>query len=260
MKNVSATVAIVLLITVGGANRLAAGTRAQAYADQGDKFLKMQDYQHAILEYKKALVLDPKLGLAYYGLALSYHQTQQWQQAVDAWHHAKALIQPEGAMYITLGNDLYHLKKYDEAVKSFQQAIDIQPPDLDIAVASYWIGVIYNEEKKCEEAIAPLQTAVKLRPEDPDYRSELGNAYFGAQRFHEAAAALKEALRLRPNDSTALYGLGVAYVSLHKKEEALGIYRQLIPVDRQAAQDLHEKILEEMGAEMEKAIGGKPKQ
>jgi tetratricopeptide (TPR) repeat protein len=255
MKSISAAVAVVLLVTVGGANRLAAVTRAQAYADQGDKFLKTQDYQHAILEYKKALVLDPKLGLAYYGLALSYHQTQQWQQAVDAWSHAKALLEPEGAMYITLGNDLYHLKKYDEALKSFQQAIDIQPLDLDIVVASYWIGVIYNEEKKCEDAIGPLETAVKLRPEDPDYSSELGKAYFGAQRFPEAAAALKEALRLRPNDRTALYGLGLAYVSLHKKEEALSVYRQLMPIDQQAGQDLHGKILDEMGAEMQKAIG-----
>lgn len=235
------------------------GTRAQAFADEGDKYLKAQNYQQAIVEYKKALALDPKLGIAYYGLGLCYHQTQQWQLAVDAWKHAKALLQPEGAMYITLGNDLYHLKRYDEALKSFQQAIEIHPPDIDIAVASYWIGAIYNEEKKFGSAIEPLQTAVKLRPDDPDYRSELGTAYYGAQKFPEAATALKEAVRLRPNDGTALYGLGLAYVSLHQKDEALNVYQQLMPVDPKAARDLHEQILDEMGREIEKAIGGDAK-
>jgi tetratricopeptide (TPR) repeat protein len=239
--------------------KISAGTSAQNFADQGDKYLKAQNYQQAIAEYKKAIALDPKLGLAYYGLGLCYHQTQQWHPAVDAWNHAKALLQPEGAMYITLGNDLYHLRKYDEALKSFQQAIDIHPPDIDIAVASYWVGAIYNEEKKFESAVQPLQTAVKLRPDDPDYRSELGKAYFGAQKFPEAVAALKESVRLRPNDGTALYGLGLAYVSLHQKDEALNVYQQLKPVDPKAAQDLHEQILDEMGREIEKAIGGDSK-
>lgn len=259
MKHIWALVAIVLLVTLIGANCLAAGTRAQAFADGGDKFFKANDYGHAIVSYKKAVALDPKLGLAYYGLALSYHQTQQWQQAVDAWDHANALLDPEAAMYITRGNDLYHLKKYDEAVKSFQQAIDVHPPDLDIAIASYWIGAIYNEEKDFKDAIDPLQTAVKLRPDDPDYNCELGKAYFGAQRFPEAVTTLKESLRLRPNDGMALYGLGLAYVSLHQRDDALSVYRQLMPTDQQAAQDLHEKIQDEMGTEIQKAIGGNAK-
>lgn len=244
--------------TMAGA-KVSAGTSAQNFADQGDQYLKARNYQQAIAEYKKATALDPKLGLAYYGLGLCYHQTQQWQLAVDAWNHAKALLQPEGAMYITLGNDLYHLKRYDEALKSFQQAIAIHPPDIDVAVASYWIGVVYNEEKKFESAIQPLQTAVKLRSDDPDYRSELGKAYFGAEKFPEAATALKEAVRLRPNDGTALYWLGLAYVSLHQKDEALNVYQKLMPVDPQAARDLHEQILDEMGREIEKAIGGNAK-
>src|SRR5579864_140070 len=210
----------ILLILISGVTRASAGTSAQVYADQGDEYFKAQDYPLAIAAYKKAVALDPQLGLAYYGLGLCYHQQGQWQQAVVAWRHAEALLQPEGAMYITLGNDLYHLKRYDEALQSLQQAIDIPPPDLDLAVANYWIGVIYNEKKEPEKAIASLKEAVRLRPDDPDYNFQLGSAYFFSRKYPEAVAALKESVRVRPNDPTALHALGVAYLLVHNLDDA----------------------------------------
>jgi tetratricopeptide (TPR) repeat protein len=212
------------------------------------------------VSYKKAVALDPKLGLAYYGLGLCYHQQQQWQQAVVAWHHAKALLQPEGAMFITLGNDLYHLKRYDEALESFRAAINIPPPDLDIAVANYWIGVIYNERKEPEKAIARLQEAVRLRPDDPDYNFQLGNAYFFSRKYPEAVAALKESVRVRPNDPTALYALGVAYLLVHNVDDATKVEQELRPLDQHGAEDLHEKIAYQSKEDVTPADGAKPKE
>ena len=250
----------ILAVLVGGVNRASAGTRAQAYADEGDKYFKTNDYTHAIVSYKKAVALDPKLGLAYYGLGLCYHQQRQWQDAVGAWRHAKALLQPEGAMFITLGNDLYHLKRYDEALQSFQQAIGIPSPDLDLAVANYWIGVIYNEQKEPEKAVAPLREAVRLRPDDPDYSFQLGSAYFFSRKYPEAVAPLKESVRMRPNDPTALYALGVAYLLVHNVDDATKVEQELRPLDEHGADDLHEKIAYQLKEDGTPADGAKAKE
>jgi len=258
-KSVASSI-FILVMLIGGAGRALSGTRAQAYADEGDKYFKSNDYAQAIVSYKKAVALDPKLGLAYYGLGLCHHQQGQWQQAVVAWRHAKALLQPEGAMYITLGNDLYHLKRYDEALQSFRAAIDIPPPDLDLAVANYWIGVIYNEKKEPEKAVAPLQEAVRLRPDDPDYNFQLGNAYFFSRKYPEAVAALKESVRVRPKDLTALYALAVGYLMVHNVDDATKVEQELRPLDEHGADDLHEKIAYESKEDVTPADGAKPKE
>jgi tetratricopeptide (TPR) repeat protein len=88
----SITLSSIVALLVVSAAISTAGTRAEAYANEGDKDFKDHDYPNAIAAYKKSLALDSSRGLTYYGLALCYHQQEQWELAVEAWKHARSLL------------------------------------------------------------------------------------------------------------------------------------------------------------------------
>ena len=243
MKTRTVSLVLALAIAMGGPTRAFAGNQADIYAERGDKYFHAGDYPNAIEAYKKAIALDAKLGLAYYGLGLCYHQQQQWQLAIDNWKQAQALLEPEAAMLLVMGADYYHLKEYGEALKAFNDVIALLPSDLDQAMAKYWMGVIYNETGQPEKALHPLWQAMNLKPDDPDFNFELGNALYGVKQFSDAVQAFKGAIRLRPNFAMAYYDLGTVYLAMHPKDDALDTYRKLQTVDKAKAEQLHSKIL-----------------
>jgi tetratricopeptide (TPR) repeat protein len=239
-------------IAMGGPTRALASNQADTYAERGDDYFRAGDCPNAIEAYKKAIALDAKLGLAYYGLGLCYHQQQQWQLAIDNWKQARELLEPEAAMLLAMGGDYYHLKEYDEALKAFNNVIALLPSDLDQAMAKYWIGVIYNETGQPEKALHPLWQAMNLKPDDPDFNFELGNALYGVKQYSDAVQAFKEAIRLRLNFAMAYYDLGMAYLALHQRDDAVDTYRKLQTVDKAKAEQLHSKILLETSQETSK--------
>ena len=70
------------------------------YIERGEKYLQICDFQSAILNYKKACILDPDNDEHYSKLALIY--------------------------YIK-GQCLFDYKNYEEALKSFSRAAEMKP-------------------------------------------------------------------------------------------------------------------------------------
>lgn len=220
-----------------------AETRAEQYANEGDNYFRARDYINAILAYKKSLALDSSRGLTYYGLALCYHQQQQWELAIEAWNQARTRLQPEGAMYLVMGADYFHLKRYKEAMQQFRSAADLVETNPKVlASVQYWIGSTYKELNQLKEAVAALKEAIRLNAEDPDFHFELGTAYQTLGRNAEAVGELREAIRLRPQFADAYYTLGLVYVAMNEREEALRLEQELAKFDDARAKELHLKI------------------
>ncbi|MGC2108220.1 MAG: tetratricopeptide repeat protein [Candidatus Korobacteraceae bacterium] len=233
---------VALLAVISVANLASADSEADAYAAEGDKYFRARDYFDAVEAYKRAVALDPSLGLAYYGLALSYHQQQQWVLAIPNWRRARLLLEPEAAMLLVMGNDYFQLKQYDAALEAFQSAVRLQPPSVDLMMADYWLGVTYNQIGQPEKAVTPLREALHAKPDDPDFNFEMGNAYYSLKQYTDAVPLLKEAIRLRPELAMAYYNLGLVYLAMHKREDALETYSKLQAIDKAKAQELHSKI------------------
>lgn len=249
-----------------------AGTEAEAYYEQGKKYLEAKEYTKAIEAYKKAIALQPvsaaykDLGNAYsslkqyseavaaykqavrlkpdnavalFGLGLAYIELEQYENAVTALREALRLKPADADYNHQLGNAYFYLKRSPEAVVAYKQAIRLLP---NYPEAYYGLGGTYLLLKQDENAVAAFREALRLKPDFAQASNQLGNIYFRLKQYPDALIAYQQAIRLKPDSVIYLLNLGYTYVEMGKKEDALRIYRALQTIDTAKAQELYGKI------------------
>ena len=94
------------------------------------------------------------------------------------------------------GNTLHELKRFDEAIAHYDQALALKP---DYAEGWSNKGITLHELKRFDEAIAHYDKALSLKPGLAEGWSNKGNALHELKRFDEAIAHYDKALSLKPN-------------------------------------------------------------
>jgi tetratricopeptide (TPR) repeat protein len=120
------------------------------------------------------------------------------------------------------GNALYQQKKYDEAAKAYQQALQKQPGFLP---GMFNLGDALMQQKKYDAARQVLDKAAqnaKMPDAKADARYNIGNSYMSEQKWQEAVDAYKQALRNNPQDADAKYNLSYALAKLRQQQQQDG--------------------------------------
>lgn len=82
-----------------------------------------------------------------------------------------------------------------------------------------------------EQTIAAAQAAIANQPHDSELYSQLGMAYFDAERLDEARAAFHHALALNPKAAAAYNGIGRICYHTGPPTAAIAAYEQAIALD-----------------------------
>lgn len=168
----------------------AAGTRV--VVDPGDHFSKGEahykgrQYEPAVKELREAIKQSPEWDDPHYVLALSLTELNKLKEAIEEYKRVIDLAikdDPKILSYYNMGNAYYDLGEYENAIKSYKQAI-------------------------------------KLDPTLSKPHNNLGLAYAALGRIAEAKAEFAEAVRLKPDYAEAHYNLAVAYLQLGRKQDA----------------------------------------
>ena len=145
------------------------------------------DSHAAIVQYRKALEVDPKLRGVRYELGEAILQSSR--QAPDL----------------------------EAAEKEFRSALAENPGD---ANAEYWLGIIYSLRGDYQSAIAHYSRALQLSPNDADAHQALGAAWIKMGKPEKALEHLLAATRLDPLYPAAHYQLGTVYRQLGRESDA----------------------------------------
>ncbi|MGZ3567650.1 MAG: tetratricopeptide repeat protein, partial [Thermodesulfobacteriota bacterium] len=209
---------------------------AQAY----DVFLKgwqhylrqtPEDFRAAIVEFKKAVELDPKYGRAYAALAATYWEayTRYWDVALgfsrgrETHFQAeqfltKAMRDPTPLAHQVASAMFLHKQQHDEAIAEAKRAIASDPNDADGYVA---LANALSFTGKPSEALELVGRAIRLNPHYPPYYLyQLGLAQFGMKRLDEAATSLERALTLNRDDYWSQRLLLATYGLLGRRADA----------------------------------------
>ncbi len=121
------------------------------------------------------------------------------------------------------GNTLRDLKRYQEALSAYEQAIRLDPND---AYAYRCKGDALYDLKHYQEALAAYEQAIRLDPNFAQAYNGKGTALYDLKRYQEALAAYEQAIRLNPNYALAYNNKGRTLEALRKKKEAQQAYEK----------------------------------
>ncbi|HIK04961.1 MAG TPA: tetratricopeptide repeat protein [Trichormus sp. M33_DOE_039] len=122
------------------------------------------------------------------------------------------------SQWIERGNQLRRLRRYQEAVQAFDEAIKLQP--VFIHLAYYGKGLSLYTLKKYPEAVLAMEQSVKSQPNFASAWRYLSWYYQEIKQLDKALGAINKAIRLQPKNSV-MYGIkSILLVQLKKYAEA----------------------------------------
>jgi tetratricopeptide (TPR) repeat protein len=229
---------------------------AEAYAHLGLLEARQDHYKDAIVLYRKALSLNPKMPGLRLNLGLSYFKAGDLPGAIQTFEpllQSEPKSSPEALRMVTLiGLAHYGMGEYAAAVPYLKQATAADPGNLpfrlslaqsclrtkqyqcvldvyreiltlnaESAEADMLAGEAYDELKNDAGAIAEFQAAVKAGPNTPDVHFGYGYLLWRVLKFDEAEKAFRAELANNPEHPLALAYLGDTEVRLNRTGEAV---------------------------------------
>ncbi|GAC1377961.1 MAG: hypothetical protein NVS4B7_00100 [Ktedonobacteraceae bacterium] len=126
------------------------------------------------------------------------------------------------------GNRLHNRERYDEALKAFERAIQLDAHFADAYDASADALFCLNRH---QEALLAYERAIHLDPSCAHPYEGKANLLYNIKHYQEALTTYKQAISLDPNSATAYNGKGDALYYLNHHQEALLAYERAIQFD-----------------------------
>lgn len=155
--------------------------------------------------------------------------------------------------WVRLGGLYFDNKKYDEAVKVMDEAIQLFPDDFTVNLI---LGLSLAQSNRETEARPYLKKAVDIDPNDVNALSAYGFTLNQLNENEEAAEYLKKALKLSPGNVNLLGTLGLIYDGLENWEACDSTYEEALSIDSTNAlvNNNYAYSLSERGIKLDKAL------
>ncbi|MGD9580776.1 MAG: tetratricopeptide repeat protein [Vampirovibrionia bacterium] len=144
--------------------RMEAKELAITHNRQGITFLQEGYPLHAINEFKIGIMLNPNSAMSadlYNNLGRSYEMVKAYDNAITSYEHA-IQINPNFALYYKNLINAYKSKKtLNQALANYEKIVKLNPED---AQAQFILGLIYMEKDNKPKAIEALKMFLTLEP------------------------------------------------------------------------------------------------
>jgi len=184
--------------------------------------IQIKKYKVAIVHYKKALEIYPKMEGVKVALGSLYFKTQQFEEALTILEEIPdADLTPE--IRNNLGVACLDAKAYDRAEKYLKKAMEGK----DSYPEPYKnLALVYKAQNKDDQAIKNFERYIDLKPEDLDTRNSYALYLTSIGRW-EIAANVLEKLTEEITDVPNLYFLlAQVQVKNNKLERAMKAYKR----------------------------------
>lgn len=165
-------------------------------------------------------------------------------------------------MWLERGNQLWRLKRYDEAIAAFEKAIALNPEFVHLAhhgkglalyrqrkysaaLASFelattlnpnysaafsWKSLSLQELNRWNQALVAIQGAIALQEHNPTYHNSKGNILSGLKQYPAAITAYDRAIKISPR-SSFYRSRALTYLESEQPKLALADYNRAVELD-----------------------------
>ena len=176
----------------------------------------------AVAEFRAALRLNDRDGVAHHDLAWLLHLAGEDGEARKEWRRAVE-IDPDNAVFrMSLGMFLVEAREEADAEAQFADAVELSPAILDSPFFTRRADLARTIATRC---IA--ETAGKLaRANDPVFKARLGKFYLCTGDIQRAAQMLQDAAEDLPNLPLVWFNLGEVHRLQGDPSQALACYER----------------------------------
>jgi predicted O-linked N-acetylglucosamine transferase (SPINDLY family) len=160
---------------------------------------------------------------ALFNRGVTLHELKRFEEAVASYDRALTARPDFADALFSRGNALHQLKRYDEALESYDRALAVRP---DYVEALFNHGNTLKELRRYEEALASYDRALTTRPDLADAFVNRGSALRALNRPDEALASYERAIALKRHYGEAEFGLCMAELPILYMDEPEIIVRR----------------------------------
>ena len=177
--------------------------------------VQKKDEKEIVEVYNQAIALDEKRTQTYISLS-RYQMKLEKPQEAEKTIQKGISVNPNTAIgYIEYGKFLEFAERAPEAETQFKKASEVEPANIE---ARETIALFYVSQKQFDKAEIAYQDLVKIQENSPESRLQLAEFYVSVKREDDAIATLSQIVNEKPEYVRARYRLGEIYLS--RKEYA----------------------------------------
>ncbi|MEO8680117.1 MAG: tetratricopeptide repeat protein [Vicinamibacterales bacterium] len=173
---------------------------ARQHVEKGNKQMAHEQFPEAIIEYRRAVQSDPRLGEARIKLATAYASVGDAPNALKEYARAADLMPDDAEPQLKAGNYMLLTGQYQDAQSVAKRMLERNDKNIEaqILFANSLAGL-----KDMTGAIQAFEAAVALDPNRAASYAELGSAQQVNGDNAAAEAAFRKAVAIDPKSTTA---------------------------------------------------------
>jgi tetratricopeptide (TPR) repeat protein len=212
--------------------------------------------------YLKAIAIALSFAIVLQLVFLTQGLCKVWKDGVSLWSNVVTHYPQTDVAYNNRGSEFFNLKEYDQALRDFLTAIEINP---QYAAAYSNICNIYFVKNEYEKALPYCAAALKINPAQPNTYAILGdiywsrdkslsiemykksislssyylagharlcNAYISLKRYDDAYPVCFKAIAYNSDDAAFCNNIGNLYLNAKQYDRALSFYLQALSIDQ----------------------------
>lgn len=195
---------------------------AEFHNQRGIVLLQKGEPARAEFAFSRAIELDQGYAEAYGNRGATLHALKRFDEALDSYQtalrHKPDFIQ---ALF-NMGNTFRALAHLDHAKACYQRVLELSP---DFVPACLCLGEIAKECNELEQAREYFGQALTIDASCPDALQGWAEVCQAEEKFEEAITAYQHLLEQQPERAASWNLLGTSYQSLERLEEAETCYR-----------------------------------
>ncbi|NEQ97182.1 MAG: tetratricopeptide repeat protein, partial [Cyanothece sp. SIO2G6] len=203
---------------------------AQLYELMAKSLRLTQQPDASITYYQKMAVLQPQDAKPFANLGSLYAQRQQWQEAIRSFQQAIERDPEFAGAYRNLARVWQNVGDEQAATECWLKSYELEP-DWGTATNRLEMGQRLAQQGRIEDAIATYETAIALDPTLVMAHWQLATLYQQQGQAEPAVAAYGKVLTLQPDHGDAAYELGCLLAQHQQLDRAIACFKKLVNLE-----------------------------
>lgn len=189
--------------------------------------IRNRDWKDDLTLWARTAVQAPTSPRVLYNLGNAYDRRGMLDESVVQYKKAISIDPYSAEHYNNLGCVYVQKRLYDDAKKQLRIALKLEP---SLALAHHNLGTVYEKEGNYKDAIKEFQIAIGLNPNSLSHYN-LACVYGHEGKLREALYHYGEAVALDPSSVKALNNLGHTYLRIGMVDAAKDAWQRVLEID-----------------------------